>query len=31
MGKILYGSVKTEISLDDRVMAHLQAVVSSKL
>lgn len=31
MGKILYGSVKTEISLDDRVMAHLQAVISSKL
>lgn len=31
MGKLLYGSLKSEIQLDDRVLAHLQAVISSKL
>ncbi|TPW70779.1 ATP-dependent DNA ligase [Schumannella sp. 10F1B-5-1] len=31
MGKLLYGAVKTEIAFDDRVLAHLQAVISSKL
>ena len=31
MGKILYGNMKTEIELDDRAMAHLQAVVATKL
>lgn len=31
MGKILYGNTATEIELDDRAMAHLQAVVATKL
>ena len=31
MGKLLYGSAGLEVELDDRAMAHLQAVVSSKL
>ena len=31
MGKIIYGAMRTEIELDDRVMAHLQAVVATKL
>lgn len=31
MGKLLYGSMKSEIALDDRVLAHLQAVISSKM
>ncbi|MBI5161982.1 MAG: ATP-dependent DNA ligase [Micrococcales bacterium] len=31
MGKLLYGSMKSEIQMDDRVLAHLQAVFSSKL
>lgn len=31
MGKLIYGNVKTEIALDDRVLAHLQAVIASKL
>jgi hypothetical protein len=31
LGKILYGSTGVEIALDDRAMAHLQAVVATKL
>lgn len=31
MGKIIYGTMRTEIELDDRAMAHLQAVVATKL
>jgi len=31
MGKIIYGTMRQEIDLDDRAMAHLQAVVASKL
>ena len=31
MGKLLYGSSKLEIEFDDRVMAHLQLVISTKL
>ena len=31
MGKILYGGQGIEIEMDDRVMAHLQAVIASKL
>jgi hypothetical protein len=31
MGKLIYGSIRTEIALDDRVLAHLQAVFASKL
>jgi hypothetical protein len=31
MGKIIYGTMRTEIELDDRTMAHLQAVVATKL
>ncbi|MFW8744971.1 hypothetical protein [Mesorhizobium japonicum] len=31
MGKILYGASGIEIELEDRAMAHLQAVVASKL
>ena len=31
MGKIIYGATRTEIQLDDRTMAHLQAVVATKL
>lgn len=31
MGKILYGGPGMEIRLDDRTMAHLQAVIASKL
>lgn len=31
MGKLQYGSSKLEIEFDDRVMAHLQLVISTKL
>ncbi|WBU38388.1 DUF7882 family protein [Homoserinibacter sp. YIM 151385] len=31
MGKLIYGGLKNEIAMDDRVLAHVQAVVSSKL
>lgn len=31
MGKIIYGTMHTEIELEDRAMAHLQAVVATKL
>ena len=31
MGKIIYGSMRQEIDIDDRAMAHLQAVVATKL
>jgi hypothetical protein len=31
MGKIIYGTMRAEIELDDRAMAHLQAVVATKL
>lgn len=31
MGKILYGGQGIEIEMDDRTMAHLQAVIASKL
>lgn len=31
VGKILYGGQGIEIALDDRTMAHLQAVIASKL
>lgn len=31
MGKLLYGNLKTEIALDDRVLAHLQVIVTTKL
>jgi hypothetical protein len=31
MGKILYGASAVEIEVDDRTMAHLQAVIASKL
>ena len=31
MGKIIYGTMRQEIDLDDRAMAHLQAVVATKL
>jgi hypothetical protein len=31
VGKLLYGSSRLEIEFEDRVLAHLQAVVSVKL
>ena len=31
MGKLLYGSSRLEIEFEDRVMAHLQLVISTKL
>jgi len=31
VGRILYGGTGVEIALDDRAMAHLQAVVATKL
>ncbi|HEY5229456.1 MAG TPA: ATP-dependent DNA ligase [Galbitalea sp.] len=31
MGKLLYGSSRVEIEFDDRVLAHLQLVLSPKL
>jgi len=31
VGRILYGGQGIEIELDDRTMAHLQAVIASKL
>ena len=31
MGKIIYGHLRQEIEIDDRALAHLQAVVSTKL
>ena len=31
MGKMIYGSMRQEIDIDDRAMAHLQAVVATKL
>lgn len=31
MGRIIYGALKQEIELDDRALAHLQAVVGAKL
>lgn len=31
MGSLIYGSTSTEIQFDDRVLAHLQVVVSAKL
>ncbi|GAA2086468.1 hypothetical protein GCM10009840_25140 [Pseudolysinimonas kribbensis] len=31
MGRILYGGHGTPIELDDRAMAHLQAVIANKL
>lgn len=31
MGKLLYGSSRAEIEFDDRVLAHLQIVISTKL
>ena len=31
MGKLLYGSSRLEIEFEDRVLAHLQLVISTKL
>jgi hypothetical protein len=31
MGTLLYGSPSTEISFDDRALAHLQIVITAKL
>jgi hypothetical protein len=31
LGKLLYGSSRLEIEFEDRVMAHLQLVISTKL
>jgi len=31
VGKLLYGSSKLEIEFDDRVLAHLQIVIATKL
>jgi hypothetical protein len=31
VGKLLYGSSRLEIEFDDRVLAHLQLVISAKL
>ncbi|MEO8261447.1 MAG: hypothetical protein ABI566_02660 [Pseudolysinimonas sp.] len=31
MGTLYYGSMRTPINLDDRVLAHLKVVVTSKL
>jgi hypothetical protein len=31
LGRLLYGSSRLEIEFDDRVMAHLQLVISTKL
>ena len=31
MGTLLYGSAGTEISFDDRALAHLQIVITAKL
>jgi hypothetical protein len=31
MGKFIYGSMPQEIDVDDRTLAHLQAVVATKL
>jgi hypothetical protein len=31
LGKLLYGSSRLEIEFDDRVLAHLQLVISTKL
>jgi hypothetical protein len=31
LGKLLYGSSRLEVEFDDRVLAHLQLVISTKL